>query len=339
MIMRILIVDDDEIALSMLRGALLRAGYEVDTAQDGVEALELLRERSYRLVISDWEMPRMTGIELCQAVRSVEYAGYVYFILLTSHHSPQETVEGLTAGADDFIAKPFNPAELIVRVRVGERLLALETRDVVIFALAKLADSRDPETGAHLERVRSYSEALAKQLAQTAKYRDEIDPEFIRLIYLTSPLHDIGKVGIPDDVLLNPGRLTVEQFEVMKTHATLGAQTLEAALKEYPGAQFLRMARDIAATHHERYDGSGYPAGLAGTDIPLCGRIVALADVYDALISKRAYKDAFSHERACQIIVDSSGSHFDPDVVAAFLACEQQFVSIHERFAEVAAMA
>ena len=273
--MRILIVDDDPIALQMLSKALCAAGHEVATACDGLEALETLRHFSCRLVISDWNMPRLDGVELCRRIRMQSSFGYVYFILLTTHDSPQKVVEGMSAGADDFISKPFHPAELLVRIRAGERVLALETRDVAIFALAKLAESRDPVTGAHLERVRRYSQALAQQLSTKPQFYDTVDDKYIELIYLTSPLHDIGKVGIPDRVLLKPGRLTDEEFGIMKTHATLGADTLGAALCEYPGARFLQMARDIAATHHERFDGSGYPAGLHGADIPLCGRIVA----------------------------------------------------------------
>ena len=274
-----------------------------------------MRRRTCRMVISDWNMPNMDGLELCRRIRGHDSFGYIYVILLTSHDSPQKVVEGMSAGADDFISKPFHPAELLVRIRAGERVLSLETRDVAIFALARLAESRDPDTGAHLERVRRYSRALAQQLALRPKHFEEVDAQYIQLIYLTSPLHDIGKVGIPDSVLLKPARLTPSEFEVMKTHATLGAETLDAALREYPGATFLQMARDIAATHHERFDGSGYPAGLVGTEIPLCGRIVALADVYDALTSKRVYKDAFSHASARHIIREESGSHFDPEVV------------------------
>ncbi len=240
----------------------------------------------------------------------------------------------MSAGADDFISKPFHPAELLVRVRAGERVLALETRDVAIFAMAKLAESRDPETGAHLERVRRYSRTLAQRLAWNPAYYDQIDDNYTQLIYLTSPLHDIGKVGIPDSVLLKPGRLTAEEFDIMKTHAMIGARTLDAALHEYPGATFLQMARDIAASHHERFDGSGYPDRLRGTDIPLCGRIVALADVYDALTSKRVYKDAFGHDHARNVILEESGRHFDPSVVEAFLQCESQFIDIHRQFAE-----
>jgi putative two-component system response regulator len=332
--MQILIVDDDPIALEILVNAVLRNGHEVLTATNGEEALRMLSQSECRLVISDWEMPRMDGLELCRAVRLTGAAGYTYFILLTGHDSAEERIAGLSAGADDFISKPFNPAELAVRIRSAERILALETRDVTIFAMAKLAESRDPETGAHLERVQSYARELAQYLAGLERFRDQIDDEFIRLIYQTSPLHDIGKVGIPDAVLLKPGRLSDREFAIMKTHATLGAQTLEAALGKYPGAKFLQMARDIAAAHHERFDGSGYPAGLRGEQIPLSARIVALADVYDALTTKRVYKEAFAHEIARSILVSEKGTHFDPAVVEAFEQREDVFRSIRERFSE-----
>jgi putative two-component system response regulator len=255
-------------------------------------------------------------------------------ILVTSHDSPEATVAGLSAGADDFVGKPFHPSELIARVRTGERILSLETRDVAIFAMAKLAESRDPETGAHLERVRSYCRILAQDLAKQAKFQPLIDQEFIRLIYSTSPLHDIGKVGIPDCVLLKAGRLSAREFEIMKTHTTIGAETLDSALRAFPGVKFLQMAREIAATHHERWDGSGYPSGLGGESIPLSGRIVAVADVYDALTSKRVYKDAFTHDIARAMIVKDSGSHFDPDVVAAFIRVESRFIDTREKITE-----
>ena len=238
---------------------LQRAGYDVTTAQDGREALEILARGQHRLVVSDWKMPRMDGVELCRAVRSGGFTHYIYFILLTGQTSTEETLEGLSAGVDDYICKPFNPAELVLRVNIGRRINALETRDLTIFALAKLAESHDPETGAHLERVRSYCRLIARHLQGTPNLRRQVDDEFVGLIYQTSPLHDIGKVAIPDAILLKPGRLTEEEFEVMKTHTTQGAATLAAALKEFPDTPFLEMARDIALGHHERYDGRGYP--------------------------------------------------------------------------------
>ncbi len=330
--MRVLIVDDDEIVLAMLQNALMGAGYEVEIAHNGREALEIIHNSNCRLVISDWEMPEMNGVELCRRVREEDLPGYVYLILLTSRDSVTERVEGLAAGADDFVAKPFEPSELLARVGAGRRVLSLETRDVAIFAMAKLAESRDPDTGSHLERVRSYSRILAQHLAASGKFMEEITPEYAHLIYLTSPLHDIGKVGIPDSVLLKAGRLSEREFEIMKTHTTLGAQTLEAALRQFPGVKFLQMGRDIAASHHERYDGTGYPQRLAGQEIPLCARIVALADVYDALTSKRVYKAAFEHDIARGVIVNESGTHFDPAIVDAFIKNEEKFAAVRDRF-------
>lgn len=332
--MRILIVDDDEIALDVLAQSLMDAGHEVEAARDGAEALTMLHRADFRLVISDWEMPLLNGIEFCRRVRQEEFAGYIYIILLTSRDGTKSVVEALSAGADDFLTKPFNAAELRVRIRSAERMLSLETRDVAIFAMAKLAESRDPETGAHLERVRAYSRLIARHLERQKNSQTQVDAEFVRLIYLTSPLHDIGKVGIPDCVLLKPGRLNDREFEIMKTHTTIGAETLDAAAKHFPGVRFLQIASEIALSHHERYDGSGYPSGLSGEEIPLSGRVVALADVYDALTSKRIYKDAYSHEVARDIIVPERGGHFDPVIVDAFLENESEFIAVRDRFLE-----
>ena len=329
--MRTLIVDDDMLTLEMLEHALLRQGFGVEKAHNGEEALEKLRQGSCRLVISDWEMPGMTGEELCRAVRTEDFGGYVYVILLTHHESKDYLLRGLSAGADEFLVKPFDPVELGVRVRTGERILSLETRDIAIFAMAKLAESRDPETGAHLERMRNYSRLLAQHLLDTGYAPDELNPEYIRLIYLTSPLHDIGKVGIPDAVLLKPGRLNDREFEIMKMHAALGAETLDAALAKYPGVKYLVMARDIALSHHERYDGTGYPQQLAGEQIPLCGRITAMADVYDAITSKRVYKQAFGHDIAVSMIINESEKHFDPRLVQALIHMEEQFLALQEQ--------
>jgi len=330
--MKILIADDEQIPLAMLERVLCKAGHDVRTATNGEEALAFLREGAYRLVISDWEMPRMNGVELCRAVRNGEFAGYVYFILLTAREGTESIVEGLSAGADDFVHKPFIPAELLMRVRTGERILSMETRDLAIFAMAKLAESRDPETGNHIERVRGYCRILASSLATQPKFAAEVDAQFVRLIYATSPLHDIGKVAIPDCVLLKPARLSDREFEIMKMHTILGSRTLDAALREYPEVRFLQMARDIALTHHERFDGTGYPAQLRGEDIPLCGRVLALADVYDALTSKRVYKESFTHDIARAIVLDGRGTHFDPDIVDAFVQNEREFVEVQRSY-------
>jgi len=334
--MQVLIVDDNPIALDLLEHTLKRNGFEVLKADNGRAALEILQQGSCQLVVTDWEMPGMNGLELCRQIRSTCTINYVYVILLTARREASDSIEGMSAGADDFIVKPFQPGELILRVRAAERLLSLETRDLLIFALAKLSESRDNDSGAHLERVRTYSRMIAEHLSKLPKFREQVNADFVRLIYLTSPLHDIGKVAVPDTVLLKPGPLTNEEFEVMKLHTVHGAQTLDAALREYPHARYLRMARDIAASHHEWYDGSGYPNGLAGDQIPLCGRIVALADVYDALTSKRVYKEAYSHEKAKTIITQARGTHFDPDVVDAFLAQERKFSQVQQQLADPA---
>jgi putative two-component system response regulator len=327
----ILVVDDDPICRGLLQSVLEILGYHVETAGDGVEALDLVYSGDFRIVLSDWQMPGMSGVELCQRIRKRQLGGYVYFILLTCLSRKENLVAGLRAGADDFINKPFDPEELQVRLRAAERIISLEGRDLLIFSLAKLAELRDPETGAHLERMREYARILAQQLSTTPTYTDVIDADYVRTIYMTSPLHDIGKVGIPDRVLLKPGRLTADEFEVMKQHVLIGSQTLEAALGADSSAQYLRFGQEIVLSHHEKFDGSGYPYGLAGNKIPLCGRIVALADVYDALTTKRVYKDAFSHQKAKSIILEGAGAHFDPDVVEAFLQREADFIGIREQ--------
>jgi len=209
------------------------------------------------------------------------------------------------------------------------------TQDVTIMSLASLAETRDNETGAHILRTQRYVKALAEQLSTKDKYKDDLPVGAINLLYKSAPLHDIGKVGIPDSILLKPGRLTDEEFEIMKKHAQYGKETLERAEKQFAeGDSFLCYAREIAYSHHEKWDGSGYPQGLVGSDIPLSGRLMAVADVYDALISKRVYKDAFSHEKSKGIILNGVGKHFDPDVIDAFLAIEDEFIRIADEFSD-----
>jgi putative two-component system response regulator len=203
----------------------------------------------------------------------------------------------------------------------------LATRDVAVFALAKLTESRDPETGEHVERMREYCLILGERLSREGPYAGRIDRQFLDDLYRSAPLHDIGKVGIPDAILLKPGRLTGAEFEVMKTHATIGADALANAARQSHYGTFLRMAIEITRHHHERFDGSGYPEGLAGHEIPLAARIVTLADVFDALISRRVYKAAIAPEMARRMIEQESGCHFDPVIVAAFHACFDELLS------------
>ena len=331
--MKILIVDDDEISLSVAKKILENERYEVELAYDGASAIEKLRSSNINIVISDWNMPGVNGIELCRYLRSTPaIVGYIYIILVTSRTSKEDMLTGLNAGADDFISKPFEPAELLVRLHNAERMLELETASMMLFSLARLAESKDVDTGNHLERIRAYVKVLARQICLDPAIRDQVPLHFADLLYQTSPLHDIGKVGIPDYVLLKPGSLNDDEWKIMKRHTELGAETLNDCLKFYPGASYLKIARDIAWSHHERWDGSGYPRGLKGNEIPLAARIVSLADVYDAITTQRVYKSALSHNVAHGIIISARDQFFDPMVVDAFLEVEEQFIQIKESY-------
>ncbi len=210
-----------------------------------------------------------------------------------------------------------------------------EAQDAIITALAKLSEYRDPETGAHLERLKKYCELICRVLADTDKYRGIVTLEFSKDLARSSPLHDIGKVGIPDAILKKPGRLEPAEFEIMKTHAAIGGDTLRTLYENYPSQGFIKCGMDVAYGHHEKWNGSGYPLGLVGENIPLAARILALVDVYDALTCRRIYKPPFPREKAKAIIVEGNGSHFDPDMVTAFLSIEEEFYRIAEQYADV----
>jgi putative two-component system response regulator len=332
--MKILVVDDDDIALAVANKVLKSEAHEVVLAESGEEALDLLRDNEIQMVISDWNMPNMDGIELCKRIRETSGVGYTFIIMVTARNSKEDLLQGLSSGANDFITKPFEPAELLLRVRNAERILSLETTSLTLFSLAKLAESKDTDTGNHLERIRIYSKLLAEQLISNPALKEHLPPRFPDLLYQTSPLHDIGKVGIPDIVLLKPASLSDEEWIVMKGHTEIGAKTIDGVLLKYPHADFLKIARDIAWAHHERWDGSGYPRGLRQEEIPLSARIVALADVYDALTMIRIYKAAMPHGLSRGIILDGKVRHFDPTVVEAFLVCEQKFIEIMQQYTD-----
>lgn len=344
---RILIVDDNATNVAVLQ-ELLDGDYELEIAYSGPECLDKLHEFGPDLVLLDIMMDGMDGYEVCRYIKEQPHGELTQVILVSAHSSTEARLKGYEAGADDYLAKPFDHDEILAKVHTHFRLLGtlrelaatraeltlhneklnviveqrtrqiLTTRDVTVFALAKLAESRDPETGEHLERMRNYARILAEDLSQNSPYANDINEDFIDNIYQSSPLHDIGKVGIPDVILLKPGQLSSSEFEIMKRHTTIGADALESCTEFAESGSFLRMGADIARYHHERYNGTGYPNGLQGQAIPLAARIVALADVFDALTSVRVYKSAFEPEVAHSMIVEQSGKHFDPTIVQAF---------------------
>lgn len=320
----VLLTDDDSITRMLLGKMLENAGYEVIHAENGREAIDILEKRHIHLLVTDWMMPEVNGLELCQWVSTRRATREMFILMITSRGDGHDVMEALSAGADEFIRKPIHPEELMARLRSAERKMGLFSRDVTIYALAQLAESRDSATGDHLARIREYVRVLTEAYMSGCPH-EELPPDFSDLLYMTSPMHDIGKVGIPDAILLKAGPLTDPEFTVMKTHTTIGANTLNRALQEFPSVVYLQTARDIALTHHERYDGTGYPQGLAGEDIPLAGRIVGLCDVYDAMTSQRVYKMPMPHQFVVDEIIHASGTHFDPRVVEAFLRVEGEF--------------
>lgn len=359
---RIYIVDDTTHARETLAALLSLDDHEFSFASNGPEALEGLEAADPDVVLLDVMMPGMDGFEVTRRIRAEPKWRRLPIILVTALDQKEDLVRGLDAGADEFLSKPVNGFELRARVRTMLRLkrqydeiaaystgleqqVEAQVKEIsdaqlaMIFALSKLAESRDPETGEHLERMREYCRAITLHLRTLTKYSDVVTEAYAQNLYAASALHDIGKVGVPDHILLKPGQLTPEEFDEMKRHTLLGESTLRAVDAMYPGNGLVRMGIEIAATHHEKWDGSGYPHGLRGEEIPLCGRILALGDVYDALTSKRCYKPAFPHEKARAIILEGRGSHFDPEIVDAFEAIEDRFVEIRLRFqdAEVAA--
>ncbi len=357
---RILIVDDSRMNLEVLE-ELLAGEYELESALSGEECLGKLPAFAPDLVLLDIMMPGMNGYETCRRIKAGPLGDFTQVILISGKASTAERLEGYRVGADDYVIKPFDHDELLAKVRIQfklresvaklwlanaqiqkfnaelEELVAkrtseiLDTRDVAVFALAKLADSRDPETGQHLERMRQYSQILAAQLSRGGPYAQVIDKQFLNDLYRSSPLHDIGKVGIPDCILQKPGRLTKEEFEIMTRHTVIGAEALREAAGRSASGSFLNMAVAIARHHHERFNGQGYPDGLKGCDIPLPARIVALADVFDALTSARVYKEAFDPDLAKSMIVEERGQHFDPVVVDAFLDRYDDFLAVMRR--------
>lgn len=348
----VLIVDDMEANRKMIDTFLTPLGFTTVEASNGVVALEVVGEKKPDLILLDLNMPELDGFEVCRRLKADPETKMIPIVVITGYSDSDNHLKALEVGADDFLAKPFNLQFLKARLQSLLEMKRLydmnveyqknlkknniellqeliSTQDITIVALAKLAEFRDPETGEHLERMREYAKVIAKELKKKDKYKEYITPKYIENIYKSTPLHDIGKVGIPDDVLLKPGKLTSEEFEVMKRHSEIGGDAISSATKLTGKKQsFLDMGKDIAYHHHEKWNGKGYPKGLAGEAIPLTARITALADVYDALTSKRVYKEAFSHEKSRSIVIEESGEAFDPEIVEAFINTENDFKAI-----------
>lgn len=353
----VLVVDDTPDNLSLMSG-LLKDLYKVKVANNGEKALSIVAsDNPPDLILLDIMMPGMDGYEVCSRLKANPETVDIPIIFLTAKAEVADEAHGLDLGAVDYITKPISPPIVLARVRnhlelknardfLKDRNRHLEAevqkrtrevaavQDVTIHAMASLAETRDNETGNHIRRTQLYVKLLAEKLRNNPRFRAELDSDkVIDLLVKSAPLHDIGKVGIPDRILLKPGRFEPDEFEIMKQHTTLGRDAIIAAESsldlELP---FLACAREIAYSHQEKWDGSGYPEGLSGDDIPVSARIMAVADVYDALISRRIYKPAMPHEKAVSIIAEGKGNHFDPDMVDAFLEIADECKAIADRY-------
>lgn len=361
---KILIVDDNETNRNILNDWVTALGHKPILSENGLSALALLGKEPLDIVLLDMVMPEMNGYEVLNRIKGDTSLRHIPVIMITAIDDIENVARCIEKGADDYLTKPFNPTLLRARInacvmkkrlhdqeeeyrhkvedynlnlekRVREQVQKIvSTQWATIFAMAKLAESRDIETGEHLQRMKEQCKILSKKLRILPKYKAIIDDNFVETIYAASPLHDIGKVGIPDRILLKPGKLTKKEFDIMKRHTIIGTNTLREVDMQHPGNTFVYMGIEIAESHHEKWDGTGYPHGLAGENIPLAGRIVALADVYDALTSKRVYKEAFSHEVSRGIIIENREKHFCPDTVDAFICAEEEFVSIRKRYVD-----
>ena len=349
----ILIVDDEPQILRLLTTVLERGGLEPRPVTSGRLAIEAAVADPPDLVLLDVRMPDMSGVDVCRWFKQDERLRSIPVIFISGLAGTDDKVEAFRVGAVDYVSKPFQDQEVLARIkthlclrrlqvelvshnlqleeRIAEQVKVVTMSQLAtIFALAKLAEARDDDTGQHIERVQTFSRVLAEQMREMRLYVATLTAAFIDNLYQTASLHDIGKVGTPDSVLLKPGKLTPEEFAEMKKHSALGANTLATVFKRHPDNQFLSMGVEVARSHHEKWHGSGYPDGIKGTAIPLAARIVALADFYDALTSKRCYRPPFSHEDTCRMIEEGRGTHFDPDVVTAFSALNGRFRRIRQ---------
>lgn len=341
----ILIVDDNKANLTMAREVLI-GEYDINLVISGAQALQFLSKKATDLILLDINMPEMNGIETMQKIKENSLWSKIPVIFLTADTNIDMEMECLDLGAVDFIAKPFVPKIMLSRIA---RTLELEDyrtdlekavekktqqiRDIqqrVISGFANIIESRDDLTGQHVKRTSAYVKAIAEELVARNMYNEILGSHYMENMCKAAPMHDIGKIRISDTVLCKPGKLTDEEFTIMKTHTTEGERILQTTMKGIERESYLHMARDMALYHHEKWDGKGYPTGKSGEDIPLCARVMAVADVFDALISKRCYKESMSFDQAFTIIEDSMGTHFDPDIAKVFLSIRPRIEEISE---------
>jgi cyclic di-GMP phosphodiesterase len=357
---KILIVDDTPENIDLL-GEVLKPFYRRSVALKGEKAVKIAGSKDPPdLILLDIMMPEMDGYEVCRRLKSDDQTKGIPVIFVTAKGEVEDETRGFELGAVDYITKPISPPVVLARVRthlelksarealeqqnaileqkVRERTKELTlTQQVTIHSLASLAETRDNETGGHIMRTQHYVRLLAENLVTHPRFLRFLDDDTIEQLFKSAPLHDIGKVGVPDSILLKQGKLCDEEFEEMKKHTVYGRDAIvraEEAFNDEADSSFLRLAREIAYAHQEKWDGSGYPLGLSGDDIPIAGRIMAVADVYDALISKRVYKPPFSHEEAVEIMRNGRGVHFDPDILDAFLELGDEFRRVALEFAD-----
>ena len=354
----VLIVDDAPANIQIMH-ALLRQEYQTKIATDGERALAMaFTQPPPELILLDILLPGMDGYAVCTRLKEDPRTAEIPVIFITSKVNLEDEIRGFESGGADYITKPISPP--ILRARVKTQLLLAEARaqlrdqnaslerkvqertlelarvqEATLLAFGSLAETRDNDTGNHLRRTQHYVRALAEKVRDHPTYRGYLNDSVIDSLFRSAPLHDVGKVGIPDSILLKPGRLTESEYEIMKTHSQLGHDAIAAAEKHLGQfSQFLSLAREIAYGHHERWDGKGYPQGLRGEEIPLCARLMAVADVYDALISARVYKPAFTHEEAVEEIRKGRATQFDPVVVDAFLELSDEFSRMARELAD-----
>ena len=350
---KILIVEDSIVDSALIKAIL--SDQQLYFANDGIEAFEVIdRVPDIDLMILDINMPRMNGFEVLEKLKSDDKYSKIVSLILTNQDELEKEIKGLSLGAVDYIRKPLNLESLRKRIDIHSELKmarkilerdnrileetvnertkeVLLTRSITIHALITLLEIRDLESGNHTLRTQYYIKAICEELAKKDKYKDILTEEYIKEIFDTAPLHDIGKVGVPDRILLKPGKLTQEEFEIMKLHVDHGLNAIKVN-SDVMIPSFIKTATEIISSHHEYYNGLGYPKGLKGEEIPIAARLMAFADVYDALINKRVYKEAFLHEDAMKIIKDKSGIQFDPEIVEAFVAIEDKIIEISNTY-------